>query len=150
MGVPGALYLAALSSRLSRSWPSSGGCAQTHAPAAGLQVHAQVAGAVVAGPVAQVRADERGELHRMEVGPTGLALGPRQEEQRLDDLPEPDGLLVDVDEGPPILLGRAVAPQRDLDLAEQGRQRRPELVRGVAGEPLLPLDLLGAAAGAGR
>ena len=38
-----------------------------------------------------------------------------------------------------ILLARALLPQRDLDLADQDRQRRPQLVRGIAAEPPLPL-----------
>ena len=41
-------------------------------------------------------------------------------------------------EDPSIFLGRTVAAERDLDLAEQGRQRGPELVRGIAREPPLP------------
>ena len=38
-----------------------------------------------------------------------------------------------------IFLGRALLPQGDLDLSDQDRQRRPQLVRGVAAEPSLPL-----------
>ncbi len=98
--------------------------------------------AVVSGPVAQVLADERSELDRLQVRPPGFALGACEEKERLDDPPEPNGLLVDVAQGSSVFLGRAVASQRNLDLAEQAGQRRPELVRGVAREPLLPLDLL--------
>ena len=43
---------------------------------------------------------------------------------------------------PPVLVGRAVAAEGDVDLAEHGGQRRAELVRGVAGEPRLALERL--------
>ena len=46
---------------------------------------------------------------------------------------------------PLVFGGAAVLPQGDFDLAEHRRQRRPQLVRGVAGEPALALQRLAAA-----
>ena len=76
----------------------------------------------------------------------GLGVGPGQEEQGLDDPPEVVGLVADPGQDPAVLLGRAVAAEGDFDLADHRGQRGPELVRGVAGEPPLPLEGLVAAA----
>ena len=73
-------------------------------------------------------------------GPPALEL--RQQEQRFHDLPQADPLLLDPLQDAPVFLRSAVAAERDLDLPEQGRQRRAELVRGIAGEPLLPVECL--------
>ncbi len=85
----------------------------------------QVRGARVVGPAAEVVADPGGELDRLEIGPSGLVLRPCHEQERVDDLPEPEGLAVDVFEGAPVFRGGAVAAECDFDLAEHGRQGGP-------------------------
>lgn len=68
-----------------------------------------------------------------------LAVGPGEEQEGVDDPPQVAGLGLDGFQHAAVLLGRPVPPEGDLDLADDHRQRRAELVRGVAGEPLLPL-----------
>src|SRR5205085_6764085 len=45
-------------------------------------------------------------------------------------------------QGPLVVVGRALAAERHVDLAEHHGQRRAELVRGVAGEPRLAVERL--------
>ena len=75
-------------------------------------------------------------------GHPGLALRPGHEQQRFDDLTQPESFTVNLVEHPPILIDRALAPPRDLKLAQQRRQRRAQLVRGITRESLLPLEFL--------
>src|SRR4051794_31179367 len=80
---------------------------------------------MVAGPGSEI------ELRGFDTRPPGLD----QSQQRFDDLTQAHPFDVDQLEDPAILLGRSVVPASDLNLAEQGRQRRPELMRGIAREP---------------
>ena len=95
------------------------------------------AGAGVIRPSLEVVRHPPRQVHRIGLGPA--AFGPRQQEQRFDDLPQADPLVADPLQDAAILPRRAIATERDLDLAEQGRQGGAELMRGIAGEPLLPV-----------
>ena len=48
-----------------------------------------------------------------------------------------EGLALHCGQDPLVLLRRPVPPQGHFDLAQQGSERRPQLVRGVAGEAAL-------------
>src|SRR4051812_8032038 len=80
---------------------------------------------MLAGPGSEI------ELRGFDIRPPGLG----QRQQRFNDLTQAHPLDLDQLEDPTILLGRSVAPASDLNLAEQGRQWRPELMRGIAREP---------------
>ena len=77
------------------------------------------------------------EVQKFQLGPCAFRQG--QEEQRLDDLTQAGALCQDPFQDLAVLLSRAIAAERDLDLAEQGRQGRMKLVRRIAGEPPLPV-----------
>ena len=66
-----------------------------------------------------------------------LGIGPRQEEQHLDDLAEPPGMVANEPQGMLVVVGWSVSSQRDVDLADHDRERGPKLVRSVSGESLL-------------
>ncbi len=107
-----------------------------------FEIFPEIGGTLVGRPAAEVVSSPGGELDPLELGPCGLGLGPRHEQQRVHDLLEPDGLAVDVFESAPVFVGGPIAAECDLDLAERGRQGSPQLVRGIAGEPTLPLQRL--------
>ena len=79
------------------------------------------------------------QVHRLAFRERGVRLGAAEEHQRLDDPAELDGTPQRGREDPSILLARSLLPQRDLDLSDEDRQRSPQLMRGVAAEPPLPL-----------
>ena len=67
-------------------------------------------------------------------------VGPRHHEQVVGEPAEPHRLLQRGGDRRAQLLGRALAPERDLELAAQDRQRRAQLVAGVRGERPLGLQ----------
>ena len=140
IGVPGALYLQAFSSRLSTIWASNGGWIRTTEGESSATFASKSAARGVIRPSAEVVGHPLGEVHDFGLGPARFGLG--QQEQRLDDLPQAGPFVADPLKDPPVLLGGTISAERHLDLSEQGGQRRAELVRGVAGEPLLPVVCL--------
>ena len=137
IGVPGSLYLHAFSIRLSSNWPSSGGCTGSRAgpvPRPRSEGRTPVRGRprreVVGGPGGQVEA--------FQVGQPGLGFG-SGEENRLDDPPEADGVVVEPVQYALMLKDGARATAGDVDRGDQGGKRRAKLVRRLAGELLLPL-----------
>ena len=80
------------------------------------------------------------QVDRFEKRGHGLAVGPGQKEERLDDLGEVPGLALNHPEHSPVFLGGPLLPQRHVDLPLNGGQRSSQLVRGVAREPALPFE----------
>ena len=68
---------------------------------------------MVVGPGAQVEA--------FQVGQPRFGVGPGEEQQRLDDPPEPDGVVVELVQDALMLLDRARAAAGDVDRGDQGR-----------------------------
>ena len=99
---------------------------------------------VVAAPLVEPTADLVGgparQVERFEGGSPGLGVGPREEQEGLDDPPEPLRLVPDPSQRPSVFLDRSVASKGDVDLADQGRQGGSELMRGVAREPRLAFE----------
>ncbi len=58
-------------------------------------LEAQVGRPLVAGPGAEVVGDPGGQVQAFQVGQFGLGVGPGEEQQRLDDPPEPGGVVVE-------------------------------------------------------
>ena len=140
IGVPGSLYLPAFSRRLSSNWPRSGRCARVQAGSPTAASKRRVVRPVVAGPArGGGRRPRRTRSRPLEVGQPRLGVGAGEEQQHLDDPPEPLGVVAEPVEDALVLLGRARATAGHLDRGDQGGQRRPELVRRLAGEPPLPL-----------
>ena len=91
-------------------------------------------------PLARCSATQRPRSSGSPAGKLGLALGAAEEQQRLDDLAELDRSAQGGCQGTAVFLARTLVPQGHLELADEDRQRRPQLVRGVAAEPPLPLE----------
>ena len=58
-------------------------------------LEAQVGRTLVAGPGAEMVGGPGGQVEALQVRQLGLGVGPRKEQQRLDDPPEPGGVLVE-------------------------------------------------------
>ena len=139
IGVPGSLYLHAFSIRLSSNWPSSGRCAWVQSGVRLAPLETQVGRPLVFGPGADLFGGPGGEVKAFKVWQPGLGFGPGEEQERLDDPPEPDGVVVKPVQDALMLKDGAWAAAGDLDRGDQGGKRRAELVRCLAGELLLPL-----------
>jgi hypothetical protein len=87
---------------------------------------------VVGGPGGQVEA--------FQIGQRGLGVGPGEEQQRLDDPPEPGRVVVEPVQDALMLEDGARAAAGDLDRGDQGGQWSAELVRRLASELPLPLE----------
>ena len=121
IGVPGALYLHAFSSRLSTSWASSGGWTRTTSePVVGdLAPRSAARGWTPIGRGGRAPSRARSTASGSGRPPSGWAS--RSSDSTICRRRMPSSL--DPLQDPPVLLRRAVAAERDLDLAEQGRQR---------------------------
>ena len=139
IGVPGPLYLHAFSSRLSSNWPSSGRCARVQSGSAACPSKRRSAARSWPDQVRRWSVAQAARSSALQVGQAGLGVGPGKEQQRLDDPPEPDGVVVKPVKDALVLLDGARAAAGDLDRGDQGGQRGAELVRRLAGE--LPLSL---------
>src|ERR1700678_2985804 len=87
--------------------------------------------------IRQVLGDPRIQLPGLTFREQGTGLGSAEEHERLDDPPELDRTPERRCEDTAIFLARSLLAQGDLDLSDQDRQRRPQLVRRVAAEPPL-------------
>ena len=90
-------------------------------------------------PISQVFGDPAIQVQELAVGELGVGVGTTEEEQCLDDLPSWTALpRADLRTRRYSSPG-AFLPQGNLDLSDQDRQRRSQLVRGIAAESSLPL-----------
>ena len=103
----------------------------------GIGLEVQVGRPLVAGPTAEVAGGPGGQVEAFQVRQPCLNISPDEEQQGLDNPPEPEGVLVEPVQNALVLLDRARAAAGDLDRGDQGGQRGAELVRRLAGE--LPL-----------
>ena len=101
---------------------------------------AKVGRPLVVRPAADVLGGPGGQVEAFHVGQAGLGLGPGEEQERLDDPPEPDGVVVEPIQDALVLRDGAGAATGDLDRGDQGGQRCAQLVRRLAGELPLPLE----------
>ncbi len=129
IGVPGALYLDAFSSKLSSNWPSSGRCARTQSGLAACPSMRMSAARSCPDQVAEVVGGPGGQVKSLQVGQAGLGIGPGKEQQRFDDPPEPGGVVAEPVKDALELLGGARPAAGNVDRGDQGGQRGPELVR---------------------
>ena len=102
--MPAELYLQAFSSRLSSNWPSRAGCARTKTCCPQSFRSVQVGCTLMATPALKMVADPGDEIDLLEVGHPGFRIGASEEEQGLDDPPEPQGIGVQPVENALVLL----------------------------------------------
>src|SRR5262249_1333547 len=103
-------------------------------------LRAQVARSRVATPAIELLGHPANEGKSLGLDPCTPGVG--QEEERVDTLPQPRALGLDTIEDLAVLGGGSLPAAGELDLPEQGGQRVPELVGGVAREPALALGLV--------
>jgi hypothetical protein len=81
-----------------------------------VPLEAQVGRPLVAGPGAEVVGGPGGQVDALQVGQPGLGVGPGEKQQRLDDPPEPDGVVVEPVQDALVLLDGAPAAALILDV----------------------------------
>ncbi len=100
----------------------------------------EIAAAFALDPVLELRLEPTAKLERFERGAGGFGIGARQEEQRLDDAPEPHCVATKLVENA-LVFGNGSRPAPgNIDSRDQAGQRRAKLVRCLTRELLLPLE----------
>src|SRR5262249_45059901 len=99
-----------------------------------------VLSSVVARPLLQMLRKPMDKVYLLSVWQPGFGIGACQEQQRLHDLLQVLGLVMDYRQYTLVLLGRPVAPQGNFNLPEDGGRGRGQWVSRIPREPPLSFE----------